>query len=273
MHPQNVPLRARLAEINAQIDHLQKERTVIQDAFAAVTYPVLTPAEITSEIFAQCLPPATFRALTGAHPRIAGHHTPFIALESLEFSGILQEDSLRLDASAVAPNLRIVKVDKYTLTPSTITLPWAQLTQFRAYGYTLQACVEVLRFAPNLVDCSFNFRPIQDFPGNLPESPPHLHLRRLTLSGDMSDKILQNLLLPKLEQVDLDRIAYDDAPGIDTKDFTSLLTSMPKLSELDMTVYLDQAVAILQNLRDTPNFLPCAQTIKLEVVHAVEGFL
>ncbi|KAJ7725983.1 hypothetical protein B0H16DRAFT_1593565 [Mycena metata] len=53
MHPHTARMRARLAEIDEQLLLLQKEKTTLQNALAAIIYPVLTlPPEITSEIFA-----------------------------------------------------------------------------------------------------------------------------------------------------------------------------------------------------------------------------
>ncbi|KAF8173843.1 hypothetical protein K438DRAFT_2023370 [Mycena galopus ATCC 62051] len=53
----NQSLRDRLAEINAQIALLEAERKTVQKKLQSITYPVLRlPFELTSEIFAHCLP-------------------------------------------------------------------------------------------------------------------------------------------------------------------------------------------------------------------------
>ncbi|KAJ7191523.1 hypothetical protein B0H12DRAFT_752399 [Mycena haematopus] len=53
----NQSLRDRLAELNAQIALLKAERKIVQKKLQTVTYPILKlPFEVTSEVFAHCLP-------------------------------------------------------------------------------------------------------------------------------------------------------------------------------------------------------------------------
>ncbi|KAJ7498510.1 hypothetical protein FB451DRAFT_1202140 [Mycena latifolia] len=92
------------------------------------------------------------------------------------------------------------------VSPSSITLPWEQLTKFTGELFTIAQCLEALRLMPNLVECHFavyESEPREDSDTIL----SHPKLESLTLYASVSDmggeaqsaEILEFLTLPALQ--------------------------------------------------------------------------
>ncbi|KAJ7645283.1 hypothetical protein B0H17DRAFT_1104346 [Mycena rosella] len=127
-----------------------------------------------------------------------------------------------------APSLRSVHLD-FAFLPSSIKLPWGQLTHFSADGYPPNACYTVLRSAPNLVKCTF-----RDISESSLASLPELHLEYLedlTLSGSLY-LLSRCLHLPKLQRLDVQEAIDLEAEGC--ADLDALISHAPEITHLRM---------------------------------------
>ncbi|KAJ7118586.1 hypothetical protein C8R43DRAFT_96126 [Mycena crocata] len=88
---------------------------------------------------------------------------------------------------------------------SRVLLPWHQLTKFTGSNFELEECLEVLRLAPELEECTFAVQFGCDAPSSC--SLTHLRLQSLTLlpdrEGDCWGYILQYLTLPSLNSLQI----------------------------------------------------------------------
>ncbi|KAJ7693817.1 hypothetical protein B0H17DRAFT_479932 [Mycena rosella] len=84
---------------------------------------------------------------------------------------------------------------------ASIPLPWHQLTKFTGCEFLLNECVEVLRLAPDLEECTFSIQSPTGSPP--PQSVIHPHLKTLSIlpdsDGDCWSDILAFLTLPNVE--------------------------------------------------------------------------
>ncbi|KAJ7725980.1 hypothetical protein B0H16DRAFT_1593559 [Mycena metata] len=216
----------------------------------------------------------------------------FSALETLT---ILTGDKDRrlsspVGAFAAALKLRVVKLQIRYMSPHMFTLPWSQLTQLHVKNSVLKEAFEILRLAPALVRCIFMsiLTNIHGSPG-LFSLPPHLQLKSLTVGDPGGCPLLDFLTLPNLEKLQVSPIhvnsqlssllsfltrspevsQFVQSPGycaLEPDDMVALFMAMPKLAELRFRVQSPTHVdTILRNLRDSPSFLPCIQTITLQI--------
>ncbi|KAJ7186705.1 hypothetical protein C8R46DRAFT_278256 [Mycena filopes] len=227
-----------------------------------------------------------FHTMIAEFPR----HMDLSTLETLSLSAFSSKrPRLPLAAFASAPKLRSVTL--YNIIPSTITLPWTQLTQFHGFKISSQSCLEALRFASNLVQCAFLEIRSKGVSDDFLVSSPLPHLTSLSAGGHGFHKIWQYLTLPSLEHLALNGLP--DSPNsqanflhfltrspnitevvcllpvlIEMEDtFTrSFIRSMPKLTGLSLSTHLDQVLVILRDLRDVPTVLPSIQSLELNVV-------
>ncbi|KAJ7019649.1 hypothetical protein C8F04DRAFT_329687 [Mycena alexandri] len=197
-------------------------------------------------------------------------------------------------AFAVAPKLQVVTLwDNYN--PSSIMLPWSQLTKLTIHDCTWKSCIEVLGSAPNLVDLTFD--PIIPPSNRFSDAvlAPHLHLKHLSVGGPELHAVLGRLNLPNLEQLEVrPGSTFDDSesrPGLlsffrrspklsrffctlveSRRSFLlPLLVEMPNLSVLDLTASSCEVDAILRNLHQSPSFLPFIQNMSLAVLYDKDG--
>ncbi|KAJ6615730.1 hypothetical protein B0H10DRAFT_2039895 [Mycena sp. CBHHK59/15] len=98
---------------------------------------------------------------------------------------------------------------------SHILLPWTRLTIFTGSYFSDTECLNVLRSAPFLVNCTFEF--IQTDNTVHPVPLCHLSLQDLTIHGSFG-AVLQSLDLPALRKLHLDRVI------LHTQDVSSFLS-------------------------------------------------
>ncbi|KAJ6602514.1 hypothetical protein DFH09DRAFT_448908 [Mycena vulgaris] len=213
-----------------------------------------------------------------------------LALALFPIRGSQTDISFCINAFREAPKLRAVQHPS-CITPSTIILPWGQLTQFSAEGYSPETCHKVLHLARALVKCSF--RDIMQS-SVTPDSLPLLrleHMEDLDISGVLV--LLTHCLdLPKLQQLKFDdqwdlplmsdlcglvsrspkitRFVCDaDGYALRNSDYgfeqVEMLEAMPKLTHLELFVLTGNDNSIIYALRDSPSFLPHIRSIKLTV--------
>ncbi|KAJ6602517.1 hypothetical protein DFH09DRAFT_448940 [Mycena vulgaris] len=225
-----------------------------------------------------------------------------LTLDLFPIFGSRTDTSFCITAFREAPKLRAVQltncITRSTLiTPSTIILPWGQLTHFSAEGYSPETCHKVLHLARALVKCSFrDIIKSSVTPDSLP--PLRLeHMEVLDIAGSVA--LLTHCLdLPKLQQLkfdDWDRGGWDspivsDLCGLASRspeitrfvcvggalpDFqygfeqVKMLAAMPKLTHLELFVLTGNDNSIIYALRDSPSFLPHIRSIKLTVTFSV----
>ncbi|KAJ6561476.1 hypothetical protein DFH09DRAFT_1035731 [Mycena vulgaris] len=187
--------------------------------------------------------------------------------------------------------------------PSSIALPWRQLTKFSGTCYMIPDCLEVLRLIPNLTECAFTF-PHYDI-GADHTKLTHSNLQSLSLFEIQSDQhvsefrinILEVLTLPALHTLqifDCESYAFNDEiliaflsrslpplrkftirlDGLDQAIFEAAsLTKMPELVDLEIwkpsTSFI---VDFFDFFNDCdPAFLPKLQRLTLLGYHPAEG--
>ncbi|KAJ6561473.1 hypothetical protein DFH09DRAFT_494372 [Mycena vulgaris] len=116
-----------------------------------------------------------------------------------------------------APQLRELTLLREVETAST-PLPWHQLTKFTGYNFPLDECLEVLRLAPDLEECTFIVEICA--PSTPPQAVTHPHLKTLCLLPDSDGEgwadILTFLTLPAVETFHLERIPKVEASILQT---------------------------------------------------------
>ncbi|KAF8211755.1 hypothetical protein K438DRAFT_57955 [Mycena galopus ATCC 62051] len=169
-----------------------------------------------------CLP---FQDLVqlGVHGRL-----PSLGMLQLELFG--NAGPTALSTFEDAPNLRTVVLRH--LPPTTILLPWAQLTHFTGERYEGPECLHVLRSAVSLVSCKFTDVDDDLNNSNIP-LPPHHALEALHLTGQLVClDILSILTLPALLELD-----FTDVVGFefDEKFVEFFSRSRPPLHRLSLS--------------------------------------
>ncbi|KAJ7725943.1 hypothetical protein B0H16DRAFT_1698186 [Mycena metata] len=216
----------------------------------------------------------------------------FSSLETLTIlSTEAPMDLSRIGAFTTAPKLRVVTLRNCWssgLSPSS-AFPWSQLTKLNVEGCTEKLCCDLLCSTPNLIDFTSSPIWVEHDPSDTLFSP-HLHLKRLSVGGAGSDALFGRLNLPKLEQLEVRDLSDDPesqsgllaflARSAQLSRFTCLISdyagggdplllplfgAMPKFSELNLTAPAFEVNIILRNIRDSPSFLPCIQTIRLKI--------
>lgn len=214
-----------------------------------------------------------------------GHHTHFSS--SLQRSP--NEIIVPIRVFENAPKLREASVKN--LPPSVVILPWTQLTGLVVEDFSLVDCLQVFRMTAALVDCAFG--PIveanPDFYNSQPvESvtllPPHLLLKSLTFYGNHSRQsiLLEILTTPALTKLHLplsdpevfveflSRSSPVMLREVSVHGYYTLTKGLPlmsALSELEIDcVSVGKLTRILRSLRDSPEFMPNLQTVRISIV-------
>ncbi|KAJ6602786.1 hypothetical protein DFH09DRAFT_863641, partial [Mycena vulgaris] len=107
-----------------------------------------------------------------------------------------------------APNLDTLILSRY-FAPSSVILPWAQITTLTAQSLHFHECLEIMHHAANLVHCTFTLR-YDDFEESVTHLavPPLRRLESLTLldndlADDSQQKLLDELTLPALHRLQI----------------------------------------------------------------------
>ncbi|KAJ7821186.1 hypothetical protein B0H14DRAFT_3146798 [Mycena olivaceomarginata] len=175
-----------------------------------------------------------------------------------------------------APQLR--KVRMYAgATPSLFALPWENITVFDGDMLLSRDCVEVLRLAPSLVECTLSHPAERD-----PDTPSvcHSSLKSLTLQNSILSEFLA---LPALQHLDLSCTNTDSThllpfiSGFSTSLLTlswtqslppaAWLSGMLVLADLKLTglssAYLTEFFALFDRTKVPESFLPQLQVLEL----------
>jgi hypothetical protein len=149
------------------------------------------------------------------------------------------------DVFCSAPNLhRVILTDwNFSLMSpllTTLVIPWGQITHYRG-ARTPEDQLEILKGAPNLVECAIGFFVYHQFvgPGTNPAVLlPHLRLLRIEFTN-----FLIHLTAPSLEELSVSSYAYSDIlPFIQRSSCT--LTRLV----LDNTMTVYEAIPLLRGL-------------------------
>jgi hypothetical protein len=105
---------------------------------------------------------------------------------------------LPIDAFIGSPKLEDVSL--FGISPSSINLPWSQVTGFRGYDLWEDEIMSILRQSPHLLRCTFRAY-LGDRALSNPASPLQHHLRSLSISEHSG--YTKNLTLPKLQKMKL----------------------------------------------------------------------
>ncbi|KAJ7725979.1 hypothetical protein B0H16DRAFT_1698211 [Mycena metata] len=213
----------------------------------------------------------------------------FSALETLTiFTHRGRPLSSPVGAFAAALKLRVLRLQNYYTSLDMFTLPWSQLTQLRVESLFFEEAFEVLPLALALIDCTFDRIDPHGSQSDVFSLAPHLHLKCFAAGGNGCHQLLDRLTLPNLSQLQVEPIynaslsgflsfltrspeisEFLQSPGywqLRQDDMVALFMAMPKLAELRFRVQSPTHInTILRNLRDSPSFLPCVQTISLEI--------
>ncbi|KAK6974498.1 hypothetical protein R3P38DRAFT_3132643 [Favolaschia claudopus] len=152
------------------------------------------------------------------------------------------------DILSIAPNLRSVTLAVYD-NPSSINLPWPQITHFHGGRSSLFSAIQILTCASNLVECGLGIWPgvvhNTDYPDFVAPN-----LRRLSLDRDITP--LKYLTAPSLTELwipfptssvaiflersscALEKLVVDD--GNDILSLTSILQTSPTLTRFNSPV-------------------------------------
>ncbi|KAJ7250271.1 hypothetical protein C8J57DRAFT_1667807 [Mycena rebaudengoi] len=200
-------------------------------------------------------------------------------------------EAISLTAFETAPKLRAVRLVGFP--PSSIKLPWNQLTSFIGENLYSSDCARILGMTPLLIDCTLTDKYNRyNTATDIPTPPPLLHLRSLVLDGNLKaaparwtttqGSILGVLTLPALNQLHLP-LRFDNLntflPFI-TRSRPSALrklvlhagyrcliqgaASMPALSDVTIDQpSINQATELLAALRDSPAFIPNLVSLRI----------
>ncbi|KAJ7475238.1 hypothetical protein B0H11DRAFT_1866143 [Mycena galericulata] len=201
-------------------------------------------------------------------PEIVG---PLPALRKLVITcRRLPFDGQKLSAFKLAPELR----DVYFLTgfsPRNVTLPWGQLTTFRADTLRVSNCHYVLSVASALINCRFD---VWEDDTPLTSLPPLLHLESLILRGmGPSTDLLAHLTTPSLIHLEVQSVELDawcaflarsecalkhlsiETTGWTSAMFTQGLENLRSLIELELFRPGQSAYRLFRLLHDHPHLL------------------
>jgi hypothetical protein len=186
------------------------------------------------------------------------------------------------------PLLRSLSVEN--IAPSTLTVPWSQLTSFKATGITLRECLGVLRLATALQEFHRFCSPEDEYDEFDGEPLPLCHSGLTSLIVEANDHldhdILEFLTIPNLQKMhlgskfgawtnDLDTIVLQflsqTSPAF--RSFTIGMSPAIPIRWLQITTHLTTlelirpkfAAAIISGLdrRSTPDFLPKLQELTI----------
>ncbi|KAJ7778317.1 hypothetical protein B0H16DRAFT_1503042 [Mycena metata] len=111
------------------------------------------------------------------------------------------ESELVIESFAEAPRLEQLYLIS-GLYSVTFVLPWHQLTTLTCENFTNVECMEILQLCEALVDCSLIGKPTRISMGlNLSTPIARQHLTSLRAEGMVTQRILQNLELPSLRDL------------------------------------------------------------------------
>ncbi|KAJ6473497.1 hypothetical protein DFH09DRAFT_469160 [Mycena vulgaris] len=144
-----------------------------------------------------------------------------------------------IDAFLDAPQLREADID--SLPPARISLPWIQLTHLKLCGQPIAECLDILSRTQNLETLTYGV--IFSRFGAVASPPRILHpLRTIALWGIDTSHLLNHLLLPALEQLELSRpyhVAYAEVRSFIERSgcsLRSLCLSNPPFTELSTLI-------------------------------------
>ncbi|KAJ7076025.1 hypothetical protein B0H15DRAFT_608560 [Mycena belliarum] len=200
---------------------------------------------------------------------------PFPALRKLALFSLRLSASFELEhkisAFSIAPELRDVHF-KSGFSPANITMPWSQLTTFRADTIPTSQFLRVLAQAPNLVSCQHT---IYHATNIVVPVPPLLRLRKLAILGIVpSTDLLAQLTTPALVRLEVNSLELDrwaafitrsgcalEHLAVDTTDwtaamYTDALTIVPSVTELLGRRAGPSFYILFGLLNDSPHFLP-----------------
>ncbi|KAJ7453030.1 hypothetical protein B0H11DRAFT_2072320 [Mycena galericulata] len=201
-------------------------------------------------------------------------------LNKLVVSFIIQGDRpVMITAFEDAPLLREVRLSGASL--QWISLPWIQLTHLEFYDESVSSCLQILNETPNLEVLDV-FLSRLDTP--LPVSRLTLfHLRTLKFSYDPEGMLLDHLILPRLQAIQIFSLR-DEGIGrflalgvrsawslrsIHMDDMTIrscivCLRSVPSVAVVEIHAWNDHLPhELFRLLRDDPTFLPALRALTL----------
>jgi hypothetical protein len=175
-----------------------------------------------------------------------------------------------------ARHIREVVLRRSYTDTSSFIIPWQNVAIFQGVSLSSEICIDVLRLASNLVECSLSSPELEEIP--LPVS--HSGIKSLKL--EESDILLEFLTFPALQHLDLSFIESDNPhllPFI-SRSAPSLVTlrgpAIPVQMLFDMTAltsltipdpssaYLAEFFALFDRTRHPNNFLPKLEVLELE---------
>lgn len=156
---------------------------------------------------------------------------------------------------------------------SSFVIPWQNVAIFRGMTLSSEICIDILRSASNLVECSLTDVDLGEDP------PPTSHSGIKTLALDDSVTLLEFLTFPALQYLDIESSHPHLVPSI-SPSAASLLTlrgaAIPMQMLSDMTAltsltipspssaYLAEFFALFERTRHSNNFLPKLEVLELE---------
>ncbi|KAJ7649038.1 hypothetical protein DFH06DRAFT_1208852 [Mycena polygramma] len=232
------------------IDHLSRiEAQLIRTAHAPLDISWHVRDNVDPALLHLMLPHCgRWRSFTTRHPHLLkwlqAANGQFENLEKLEVIGVITSIP---DVFSNAPNLhQVVFTDESFLYSSSIVIPWAQITHYRG-TYTTERQLEILRDAPNLLECSIGLKHSYD-PGPF-KTRILPHLRRLCMEDD---KLLRHLSAPLLEALTVVWFSLATLPFVQRSsctlkklalmrstidsDLTDLLQNIPSLTHLLLAI-------------------------------------
>ncbi|KAJ7781698.1 hypothetical protein DFH07DRAFT_791220 [Mycena maculata] len=135
------------------------------------------------------------------------------------------EEGATIETFVNTPFLRVVSLG--AVSPSSLALPWQQLTAFTGTGLTIPECLEVLKLSPNLVECAFAASDeMETCPLVTHSNLQSLTLFRRSVSNDddyrdavSSTIVLRLLTLSALQTLRILDCVYDDFEEVDFSAF------------------------------------------------------
>ncbi|KAJ7509598.1 hypothetical protein B0H11DRAFT_2421599 [Mycena galericulata] len=306
VHMRN-PAHSRQEETSGLLKERQcgllEEQKTIQESLDCIIYPILTiPVEIISEIFLHCLPDQPTQPSARVAPLLLSaicRQWRYIALSTPRLWAVLkihipvrcfrdynadmvQEWLLRAGNMplSICLILRNARCDcssdgsqnSLCPTPSSLfTDSWERLTSFRGDFLTPIECLELLRFASNLVRCEFHgFRvPCDNVPSDFP-TLQMTNLRSLTLAScEYDEDDPMTMLLGFLTYL----TAQVEDNELDDEDIIPMFNALSSLTTLTLhTDFEDPVFAILRLLNTSKTFLPRVEKITFWVRCHFEWF-
>ncbi|KAF8207858.1 hypothetical protein K438DRAFT_1814451 [Mycena galopus ATCC 62051] len=171
---------------------------------------------------------------------------------------------------------RLQELDLYATGPSCFTICWEALTVFTAGGLSSKDCIDVLRWAPGLVECNFD-QPHWDID---PGIVSHPNLKSFRLSETNLYTFFEILAFPALEDLKLWQVTMDGNLHQFMHHFSSSLLRLS--SDAVPVAYLSDMVALIEinvrwlsseylaefighlNRTTHPAFLPQLRAVQLE---------